>query len=98
MALPTSYHEDSDADDEYERGLFSPQMTEFAVSPSASEPPSAEPTPTHTKFDFEDDLTPGNLMTEWSSDRCADWLASIGLSQYQDAFLGKCSIAWSSFG
>lgn len=88
MAHPTSYHEDSDADDEYERGLFSPQTAEFERSPSTSEPPSTEPTPTHNKFDFDDELTPGNLMTDWSCERCVNWLNSIGLTQYQDSFLG----------
>ncbi|KAI9794100.1 MAG: hypothetical protein M1833_000465 [Piccolia ochrophora] len=87
MPYQTAYHEDSDADDEYERGLMSPQLvTDSEASPTDSEPLSTEQTPT-TYGNFSGDRSPTTLITEWTAGECADFVSDQGLSQYSDAFL-----------
>lgn len=99
MTFPTAYHADSDADDEYERSvLTSPILpNDSESSPTDSEPPSAEHTPTtfggHADVDKS---SPRSIVTEWTADECASFVSSLGLSQYCDKFLGKCS--WLSLG
>lgn len=93
MAFPsgTAYHADSDADDEYERSVMtSPTQlhTDSEASPSDSEPPSAEHTPTTYAHSGEDRSTPRTIITEWTAEESADFLASLGLRQYCDAFIG----------
>ena len=87
MAIPPTYH-DSDADDEYERSvLTSPILaTDDDTSPTDSDPPSTEPTP--TTFGHKMDLSPGNTIVAWTSRQCADYIQSLSLSQYMDKFLG----------
>ena len=97
MAFPlgTAYHADSDADDEYERSVMtSPTQlqTDSEASPTDSDPPSAEHTPT-TYGDFPGDRSsPRTIISEWTADECADYVASIGLRQYCDAFLGRSAV------
>ncbi|KAI9840392.1 MAG: Adaptor for signal transduction [Sclerophora amabilis] len=87
MAFTTAYHEDSDADDEYERSMTSPiHITDSETSPTDSEPPSAEHTPT-TFVHLANDRSPRTIMTEWTAQECAEYVSSLGLSQYSDAFL-----------
>ncbi|KAI9801199.1 MAG: hypothetical protein M1825_003473 [Sarcosagium campestre] len=87
MAFPTTYHEDSDADDEYERGLLSPQLaTDSEASPTDSDPPSTEHTPT-TYGHFGGDGSPKTLITEWTATECADFVSDLGLSQYANVFV-----------
>ena len=88
MAFPKTYHEDSDADDEFERSAASPQLPqEFDRSPTDSEPPSAEHTPTMYGY-HRDDRMPDAIIAEWSAGECADYVSSLGLPQYADAFIG----------
>jgi hypothetical protein len=91
MVFPTAYHADSDADDEYERSVMtSPQLpTDSETSPTDSEPPSAEHTPTTYGASGEDRGSPRTIITEWTAEECADFVASLGLSQYCDGFLGQ---------
>ena len=90
MAFTTAYHADSDADDEYERSvLASPILhTDDDTSPTESDPPSTEPTPTFGRSDTER-YSPGGLILEWSTGQCADYVASLGLPQYRENFMGK---------
>ena len=93
MAIPPTYRDDSDADDEYERSvLTSPHLpTDDEASPTDSDPPSTEPTP--TTFGHKMDLSPGHTIVGWTSNQCADYIQSLGLLQYMDEFLGACNEA-----
>ncbi|KAL2826599.1 hypothetical protein BDW59DRAFT_144930 [Aspergillus cavernicola] len=88
MSLHTLYHADSDADDEYERSVItSPHLaTDSEGSASESEFPSAEPTPTfaHTE---ENPKSPKTIITEWITEECASFIASLGLRQYCPSFI-----------
>ncbi|OJJ97483.1 hypothetical protein ASPACDRAFT_123379 [Aspergillus aculeatus ATCC 16872] len=89
MSLHTSYHADSDADDEYERSVItSPHLaTDSEASPSESEFPSAEHTPT-TLANFDDNpRSPKTIITEWTAEESAHFVAALGLRQYCAAFL-----------
>ncbi|KAI9835028.1 MAG: Adaptor for signal transduction, partial [Thelocarpon superellum] len=87
MAFSKTYHEDSDADDEFERSVTSPQLpADSDTSPLDSDPPSTEHTPTTYGY-HGDDQMPRTPITEWTAAECADYVASLGLSQYSDAFL-----------
>lgn len=87
MSLHTSYHAESDADDEFERSVTSPR-SDSEDSHSDSEAHSAEPTPTfgHTG---NDGRFPDTIITEWTAGECADFLVALGLRQYCEAFLGR---------
>lgn len=88
MSYKQSAYHDSDADDEYERSVIaSPPQHEYESSPTDSDPPSAEHTP--TTFTHGTTLSPKTPITQWSVDQCADYVSDLGLSQYADAFLGK---------
>ncbi|KAJ5525273.1 hypothetical protein N7494_011923 [Penicillium frequentans] len=89
MSLHTSYHDaDSDADDEYERSVFtSPHLqTDSEASPIDSDIPSSEHTP--TKFGYPSDVprTPRAIISDWTADECSDFLTSLGLLQYCGTF------------
>ncbi|KAH0563395.1 hypothetical protein GP486_002041 [Trichoglossum hirsutum] len=88
MAFPTIFHEDSDADDEYERSVIaSPQLpTDSEASPTDSDPPSAEHTPT-TYGNFGDERLPKGMVTDWTAEDCAEYISGLGLPQYYDVFL-----------
>jgi hypothetical protein len=86
----TAYPE-SDADDEYERELHesSPiDATDDALSPTDSDPHSNEHTPTTYGYRSSADRLPETIITEWTGDECADFIATIGLQQYSDQFIG----------
>lgn len=94
MALQgRAYHADSDADDEYERSeITSPILPiddDDDTSPTNSDPPSTEPTPTFDRSNG-DKLSPTNSILRWSTGQCADFVSSLGkpLSQYCDKFIG----------
>ncbi|BCS09314.1 hypothetical protein ASPFODRAFT_590043 [Aspergillus luchuensis CBS 106.47] len=89
MSLHTSYHADSDADDEYERSVItSPHLaTDSEASPSESEFPSAEHTPTTLANVDENPRSPRTIITEWTAEECANFVAALGLRQYCAAFL-----------
>ena len=83
----TAYHADSDADadDEFERSMTSP--TELHEdSESDSEPSSNEPTPTFGNGS-EDPSIPRTIITDWTAIETSNFLKSLGLRQYSDAFL-----------
>ncbi|KAL2164276.1 hypothetical protein VTH06DRAFT_3492 [Thermothelomyces fergusii] len=84
----TAYAE-SDADDEYERDIHgsSPTATDVETSPIDSEPPSAEHTPTTYGYRSAADRLPETIISEWTAEECADFIASIGLQQYSDLFI-----------
>ncbi|KAA8648126.1 adaptor protein STE50 [Aspergillus tanneri] len=89
MSLHTSYHADSDADDEYERSVItSPHLaTDSEASPSESDFPSAEHTPTTLANAEENPKSPRTIITDWTTEECANFLAALGLRQYCSAFL-----------
>ena len=85
------YH-DSDADDEYERSVMTSPIlpTDDDTSPTDSDPPSTEPTPTTFGHNVDmGKLSPGNTIVGWSTGQCADYISNLGLPQYCDKFLGK---------
>ncbi|EGS20810.1 uncharacterized protein CTHT_0026480 [Thermochaetoides thermophila DSM 1495] len=83
----TAYAE-SDADDEYERDPHgsSPTATDVETSPIDSEPPSAEHTPTTYGYHTRSRL-PETLISEWTAEECADFIATIGVQKYADRFI-----------
>ncbi|KAI9810532.1 MAG: Adaptor for signal transduction [Pycnora praestabilis] len=89
MAFPSTHFEDSDADDEYERSVIrSPHLpSDSETSPTDSDPPSTEHTPT-SYGNFGAGLSsPRGLITDWTAEECVDFVSSLGLSQYSDAFI-----------
>ncbi|KAK4154191.1 hypothetical protein C8A00DRAFT_42993 [Chaetomidium leptoderma] len=84
----TAYAE-SDADDEYERDMHgsSPIATDLETSPIDSDPPSAEHTPTTYGYRSSADRLPETIISEWTAEECADFIASIGVEQYADRFI-----------
>jgi hypothetical protein len=86
----TAYAE-SDADDEYERDIHdsSPiDHTDVEASPTESDSPSNEQTPTTFGYRSSADRLPETIISEWTADECADFIATIGLQQYSDRFIG----------
>ncbi|PHH60252.1 hypothetical protein CDD81_1911 [Ophiocordyceps australis] len=84
----TAYAE-SDADDEYERSIGdrSP-VGDSEASPIESEPPaSAEHTPTTYGQRSAADRLPETVISDWTTDECADFIGTIGLPQYADRFV-----------
>lgn len=78
------YHEDSDADDEYDRDLKSPNdQGDFPSSPTESD--GAEHTP-RMGAPFP---SPTGSILRWSADQTADFIANLGYEQYADAFIGR---------
>ena len=91
MVIPPTYH-DSDADDEYERSVMTSPLlaTDDDASPTDSDPPSTEPTPTTFGHNIDmAKLSPGNSVVGWTTEQCADYISSLSLPQYRDKFLGK---------
>ncbi|KAI0598625.1 hypothetical protein F4775DRAFT_555106 [Biscogniauxia sp. FL1348] len=86
----TAYAE-SDADDEYERSLHtsSPVLaTDSEISPTDSEGRSStEHTPTTYGHRSSADRLPETIISEWTAEECADFIATIGLQQYADRFI-----------
>ena len=86
----TAYAE-SDADDEYERDFpgHSPiDATDVETSPTESDPHSNDHTPTTYGYRTSGDRLPETIISEWTVDECADFIATIGLQQYSDKFIG----------
>ncbi|KAF2197341.1 hypothetical protein GQ43DRAFT_381224 [Delitschia confertaspora ATCC 74209] len=83
------YHEDSDADDEYERSVVSPTLPPGfdEASPTDSGPLSTEHTPTTFTHSRDSVASPTGIITEWTEDQTADFLRSIGLPQYAKTFI-----------
>lgn len=91
----TAYAE-SDADDEYERDIHgsSPIATDVETSPIDSDPPSAEHTPTTYGYRSSADRLPETIISEWTAEECADFIATIGVQQYADRFIGMHQSRW----
>lgn len=89
MAYATQYHDDSDADDEFERhGILSPALpAEYESSPTSSGPLSTEHTPTTFTHSRDSRSLPTEHIMEWSADHTADLIADLGLEQYADTFV-----------
>ncbi|KAH8705291.1 MAPKKK cascade protein kinase regulator Ste50 [Talaromyces proteolyticus] len=87
--LKTQYHDDSDADDEYERSvLASPRLpTDSEISPTDSESLSTEHTPTTYGNVGEEHGLPRTIITEWTAEECADFVGGLGLRQYRASFI-----------
>ena len=88
----------SDADDEYERsGIASstlPPTSYKSLSPTTdSDPPSNEDTPTTFAHPRPAHASPRGIITTWSPNDCADYVASIGLEQYRVAMIGMPRLA-----
>jgi hypothetical protein len=84
MVYPES---DVDADDEYERSVT---LEESEASPTDSEGlSSSEHTPTTYGALSSGDRLPETIVSEWTAEECSDFLATIGLRQYGDQFLGR---------
>lgn len=91
MAYRSKYQEDSDADadDEYERSVIqSPTLPidYHESSPTDSGTHSTEHTPTTFTHSRDGKLTPTGLITEWTEEQTADFIADLGLDQYADTF------------
>lgn len=87
MAYTGTYHDDSDADDEY--SLKSPAMPgDFEASPIDADVPSAEHTPTTFTY-AGSHSSPTGSITHWTAGQCADFVISLGIGQYADAFVGQ---------
>ena len=101
MAYKSSaYHDDSDTDDQYDRRLApspnGPPGAGFeSSSPTDSESPSAENTPTTFTHSGGSGASPRGLMTQWSAEQCADFISNLGLAQYADTFVGMCGFPYS---
>jgi hypothetical protein len=93
--LHTSYHADSDADDEYERSVITSPLlqTEFEASPIDSDIPSSEHTPTKFGHSSDGPRTPRSIISEWTADECIEFMTSLGLLQYCGTFRGKLGYA-----
>lgn len=91
MAYKTTYHEDSDADDEFERSVFVSATVEPDLSPTDSDMTSPEHTPTTFTHSLSgtSHVSPTSLVTHWTPKQCADWVSAFaGLGLYADAFIG----------
>ncbi|OAL40351.1 hypothetical protein AYO20_00087 [Fonsecaea nubica] len=89
MAFPsgTTYHADSDADDEYERSVMTSPTQLHTDSETSSEPASNEHTPTTFDNSGEDPSLPRTIITEWTPEECAQFVSSLNLRQYCHAFI-----------
>ena len=99
MAYTTKYHEDSDADDEFERqGISSPTLpAEYESSPTSSGPLSTENTPTTFTHSRDSKSSPTGHIMEWNEDQTADFIADLGLEQYSDTFASRWLRARASY-
>ncbi len=90
MAYKGTYHEDSDADDEYERSVITSPTIPLDLESSAtdSDPPSTEHTPTTFTHSAGSHASPTGLISQWTAGQCADFVANLGLTQYADTFVG----------
>jgi hypothetical protein len=83
-----AYHADSDADDEYERSVVASPTQLQTDSETSSEAASNEHTPTTFDLPADDQNLPRTIITEWTPEECAQFVASLNLRQYCNAFIG----------
>lgn len=93
MAYKSTYHEDSDADDEYERSVITsptlPPDYDQESSATDSGPPSTEHTPTTFTHSRDSHGSPTGLISGWTAEQCADFISSLGLEHYAETFVGR---------
>ncbi|XPS70066.1 hypothetical protein M3J09_002308 [Ascochyta lentis] len=87
----SKYHEDSDADDEFERTAWQRDQlpVEYESSPTSSGPLSTEHTPTTFTHSRDSRISPTGLLVDWSADQVADYMSDLGLDQYADTFVDE---------
>lgn len=87
----SKYHEDSDADDEFERTGWQrdPIAVEYESSPTSSGPLSTEHTPTTFTHSRDSRISPTGLVVDWSAEQVADYISDLGLEQYADTFVDE---------
>lgn len=88
----SKYHEDSDADDEFERTAWQQRdqiPVEYESSPTSSGPLSTEHTPTTFTHSRDSRISPTGLIVDWSAEQVADFVSDIGLEQYCDTFVDE---------
>ena len=91
MAYTSTYHEDSDADDEFERTVFPRESlpAEYESSPTTSGPMSTEHTPTTFTHSRDSRASPSGMLVDWSAEHVADFISDLGLEQYADTFVDE---------
>lgn len=84
----TTYHADSDADDEYERSVMTSPIEPHDDSDESedTEPPSADHTPTFGNGG-DDSHLPRTIITEWTAEETVRFVAGLGLRQYGERIL-----------
>ena len=88
MEYEPDYLEDSEVDDDYDRTIN--VTTDYDTSPTDSNPPSNEVTPTTYTHSGMSHPSPREPITQWNPDQCADFVAALGneYEQYADAIVG----------
>ena len=92
MSYEAQFHDESDADDEYERSVItSPTLPAGydSTSPTDSDPPSNEHTPTTFTHSTANAVSPRGLITEWGPEQVASFVASLGLESYRPILIRK---------
>ncbi|KAF2468957.1 RA-domain-containing protein [Lindgomyces ingoldianus] len=91
MAYKNKYHDDSDADDEYERSVVSPALPldYEESSPTDSGPLSAEHTPTTFTHSRDSKGSPTGLISEWTAEQTRDFISELGLGKYATKFVDE---------
>ncbi|CAD0114622.1 unnamed protein product [Aureobasidium uvarum] len=94
----TQYHHDSDPEDDYLHPTYhSPTLPRSRLHDDDLDDDdddmttSAEHTPTTFSHSLSHSLnsSPTGLITQWTADQVADWVAALGLTQYADAFVDE---------
>lgn len=90
----STYHEESDADDEYERRVIAsptlPTADYDSSSPTESDPMSNQPTPTTFTYGSTLAVSPRGVIVDWSYDRVGEFVRGLGLDQYRSKLIGEC--------
>lgn len=89
MAHEPNYHDESDADDEYERSVItSPTIpVGYYDEEETDSDHTTENTP--TTFQHSGNFSPKGLIIDWSVEQCADYVSNLGLDQYADSFIDE---------
>lgn len=92
----SQYHHDSDPEDDYLHPTYhSPTLPRSQLHDDDLDDDdmttSAEHTPTTFSHSLSHSLNPSptGLITQWTAEQVADWVASLGLTQYADAFVDE---------
>lgn len=97
----SQYHHDSEPEDDYLHPSYhSPTLPRSQLQHDHLDDDdedendmttSAEHTPTTFSHSLSHSLNPSptGLITQWTAEQVADWVAGLGLSQYADAFVDE---------